>query len=77
MTLEKIKLQPRPRAKRFSSKKYEKVEYAVIVADKAFVGLVGGKSVFSEDWSKAKTFDDERKFDFFSRNFKDPVKIVL
>lgn len=75
--MEKIILHPRPIAKRYSRKNYVKEEFAVIVDDKAFVGLMGGKAVFSEDWSKAKTFNEASKFQFFQKNFKDPVKLVL
>lgn len=58
-------------ARRYKKKK----EFAVVVGEQVFVGLLGGRSVFSDDWSKAKTFDDERKFEFFKKNFKNPIKI--
>ena len=78
MTLEKIILHPRAVAKRVSRKRYvREEEFAVIVEDKAFVGLLGGKAIFSDDWSKAKTFNEESKFQFFQKNFKDPVKLFL
>ncbi len=54
-----------------------KSEFAVLVDDKVFVGLIGGKPQFSDDWSKAKTFDDDRKMKFFTDNFREPIKIVL
>lgn len=58
-------------ARRYKKKK----EFAVVVNDQVFVGLLGGKCTFSDNWSKAKTFDDERKFEFFKKNFKDPIKV--
>ena len=54
-----------------------KSEFAVIVGDKAFVGILGGVPYFSEDWSKAKTFDDERKFIFFQKHFKNPIRLEV
>jgi hypothetical protein len=52
-------------------------EFVVLVNDKVFVGLIGGKPFFSEDWSKAKKFDDERKMKFFTDNFKEPIKLLV
>ena len=60
-------------ARRYKKKK----EFAVVVDDKVFVGLLGGRSVFSDDWSKAKTFDDERKFTFFQKHFKNPIRLEV